>query len=403
MADTRKNLLLVTHVPSHPTIAGNRIRAVTLAPFLRELGFNIHFLYQDYIGGDLEAMREFWGRECFHHVTYRTCHPEFVLKRLVRKLRLNESKLLKSRFDRPLRLADPNRVRPGVDALYDRALDASLLRLHARHQFQAVIAQFVIMSQALESFSSPVRRILDVQEVFAVGREEQAARGERMWVDLTPQEELRGLARADFLWAAQDQDAALLRQHLGEKSLMLGHFAHCVADVKPLPARGGVLFVGAKHRANVEGLEWFGREVYPLMAGWLPPERVVIAGNVSDVLGDRLPFRFLGPVPDLAPLHREARLCVSPIISGTGLKSKNMDAFGASTPVVSTAFGRMGMEAADGGAQLVADSPEDFAEACRRLFEDDALCRRMSAAALEYARSWNVLLRDRLRVSLGVS
>lgn len=398
-----KRVLIVSGVPSHPPTAGNRERVLQLATVLRELGWRPALLFQDFARGDNHAMRRFWGEDCFHYLPYRAGQPKFALKRLIRRLGLNESRFLKARFDKPLTAADPNRVRPGVDALYDPALDAELRRLHARHEFQAVIAQFVIMSRALECFAPPVRRIIDVQEVFAVGREALTANGERLWVDLIPAEELRGLARADYLWAAQDQEAELLRRHLGERSLMLGHFAHCVAAPKPPPSPGTILFVGAKHRANVEGLEWFGREVYPHMATWLPPERVVVAGNIRDTLGSVLPFRFLGPVPDLAPLHREARVCISPIIFGTGLKSKNMDAFGASTPVVTTAFGRIGMESADNTAQLVEDSPANFADAIRRLLDDDALCAHMNAAALQFARTWNATLQQRLRVSLGIN
>ena len=82
------------------------------------------------------------------------------------------------------------------------------------------------------------------------------------------------------------------------------------------------------------------------------------------------------------------------MLSGTGLKSKNVEAFAFSKPVVTTAFGRLGMEDADGRAHVVADTPAAFAEAIRELMTDAEHCRRMMHEALNYAREWNARLAE---------
>jgi glycosyltransferase involved in cell wall biosynthesis len=49
--------------------------------------------------------------------------------------------------------------------------------------------------------------------------------------------------------------------------------------------------------------------------------------------------------------------------------------------VVSTTVGADGLDVEDGVHLLLADRPEEFADACRRLIEDRALARRLVDAA----------------------
>jgi glycosyltransferase involved in cell wall biosynthesis len=400
-ADTVKRILLVSPVPSHPPITGSAIRPTFLAPQLRAMGWEVHFLHIDYSGGDLAAMREFWGAERFHYVPFRRGNLRWELRRAYRRLRLAETPLARWIGPKALAPADPSRVRPRVDDYYDPALGAAAARLHERFRFQAVVTHFVIVSRVLESFPAGVRRIIDTQEVFALGREDRAAQGERMWIDITPEDELRALRRGDFLWTSQQHEAAVLQKYFGERAMMVSHFVLPVEAVDDTALRArNILFVASKHRANVEGLEWFAREVYPHLQSWLKPEQVVVAGNIRGVLGHRLPFRFLGPVDDLAPLYRNARLAISPILTGTGLKCKNVDAFAFGKPVVTTCFGAMGMEHANGVAQLAAETPVDFAAEVTRLMNDDALCRRMMHNALGFAHEWNRTLSARMAVCI---
>lgn len=212
-----------------------------------------------------------------------------------------------------------------------------------------------------------------------------------------PESELKALRRADFVWTSQQHEAEVLRPWLGERVSTVSHFVDPISEVQESSLKSQkLIFVGGNHPANVEGIHWFASEVYPHLSRWLLPENVLIVGNVKNAIGNELPFRFFGPVPDLSKVYEMARAAICPIISGTGLKSKNVEAFAFSKPVVTTAFGRLGMEDADMKAHIVADKPEEFADAIQRILTDDHLCRIMMFAALSYARGWN----ERLQVPM---
>ncbi len=392
---------MLSPVSSHPTISGSGIRPINLAKQLGLMGFTPHFAYTDIVGGDLKQMRRFWGKNQFHYFPHRRGNPGWELRRLWRGIGLGNSRLSQMLQRTENRPDDPARIRPSVDDYYDNSMTPWLRKLHSVHGFEAVIAHYVIMSKGFEAFPKNVRKILDTEDVYALGREQAAARGERLWIDITAGEELKALRRADMTWAIQAHDERELRRHLGDRVATVGHFSDPVPAVVESSLRSkSILFVGGKLWANAEGLRWFGKEVYPLLAKWLPPKNVVVAGKVKNAVGAELPFEFLGPVPNLEAVYNDARLAICPIMSGTGLKTKNVEAYAFSKPMVTTSFGRLGLEDGDGRAHIVADEPKAFADAIQKLMTDDNLCRKMMHSALGYALEWNERLRGPMQRSL---
>jgi glycosyltransferase involved in cell wall biosynthesis len=70
-------------------------------------------------------------------------------------------------------------------------------------------------------------------------------------------------------------------------------------------------------------------------------------------------------------------------------------------PVVTTTVGLEGIEARPGDDVLVADSPEDFADAVVNLFHDKRLQRQLSANGrrlVEEKYDWQVVLGDLGRI-----
>jgi len=96
------------------------------------------------------------------------------------------------------------------------------------------------------------------------------------------------------------------------------------------------------------------------------------------------------------PLERFA-IFVCPVLSGSGVRVKLLEAFAAGIPVVSTALGAEGLAAEDGRFCALADSPEAFAARVIELFADPAEAAAMAARArAEVEANWamDVLTRN---------
>jgi glycosyltransferase involved in cell wall biosynthesis len=99
--------------------------------------------------------------------------------------------------------------------------------------------------------------------------------------------------------------------------------------------------------------------------------------------------RRLGFVDDLDAVYRRAALAVNPQRFGTGLSIKSIDAMRRGMPLVTTAGGARGLEAAAGHAFLWGDSAEELAGHVLTVLRDPATARALGGRGLEFARAYH--------------
>jgi GT2 family glycosyltransferase len=149
-----------------------------------------------------------------------------------------------------------------------------------------------------------------------------------------------------------------------------------------------MLFLGSfRHPPNQEGLNWFARQVLPAVLEHKPNARLVIVGSEPPpshslpALPDNIELR--GFVEDVRePLGRYA-VFVCPILSGSGMRVKLLEAFAAGIPVVSTLLGAEGLAGKDGEICSLAEDPGQFARKIVELFDDPEKARKLACRARE--------------------
>ena len=146
-----------------------------------------------------------------------------------------------------------------------------------------------------------------------------------------------------------------------------------------------ILFQGSLHYGpNIDGVDWLIDDVAPRLWEQLPGAQIRLVGTTSPGVEKRHrppDVVVAGRVPDIEPELARADVAVVPLRIGSGTRLKILESFAHRIPVVSTTIGADGLDVEDGVHLLLADGPEDFARACRRLIEDRALARRLVDAA----------------------
>ncbi len=149
-----------------------------------------------------------------------------------------------------------------------------------------------------------------------------------------------------------------------------------------------MLFLGSfRHLPNQEGLQWFTQKVLPAVLEHKPRARLVIVGSEPPP-GHSLPhlpdnIELRGFVEDVRePLGRYA-VFVCPILSGSGMRVKLLEAFAAGIPVVSTPLGAEGLAGKDGEVCALAEDPVEFAQKIVELFDDPERARKLACRARE--------------------
>ncbi|MEO5924475.1 MAG: glycosyltransferase [Bryobacteraceae bacterium] len=146
-----------------------------------------------------------------------------------------------------------------------------------------------------------------------------------------------------------------------------------------------MLFLGSfRHLPNVEALQWFLKEVFPRIRAAEPRAKLVIVGSdppPRHSLRDAEAIEMVGFVEDVRePLARYS-VFVCPILAGSGIRVKLLEAFAAGIPVVSTRVGAEGLADRDGEVCALADEPTAFAAHVVRLLQNPAEAEALSLRA----------------------
>ncbi len=373
-----KRILIITPTPTHPTTAGNRIRIRNLIDALRGLGHQVCLLHAERERGDAEAMRRWLAPECFRSIAYRRpARREHPLRRFQRRLH-------------QLISVDARHVW-GIDDWYDDSIGDAAHAWHATTPFDVVLVEYVFLSRVLERFPANVCKLIDTHDRFSMRHRLYLERGlPPQFFSTTPAEEARGLRRADAILAIQDSEREFFSRLCQRPVLTVGHLfalADCNSPVDDGLTR--LLFVGSENPINHDGLAHFLERIWPQLYAAHPQLRLQVAGTVSQHVSDRPGVERLGVVDDLEQVYRQADIVINPVLQGTGLNIKSIEALAAGRPLVSTASGARGLEDAVGRGVITVDTPEQFVLMLQMLIESPAERRRLGAAAREFASDWN--------------
>jgi len=137
-------------------------------------------------------------------------------------------------------------------------------------------------------------------------------------------------------------------------------------DDNPYPNKAPVLvFTGAMdYWPNVDAVEWFATEVFPLIRKNHPQmEFYIVGGKPSDAV-TRLQkiagVTVTGRVADVRPYIKFATAAVAPMRVARGVQNKVLEAMAMQKNVIVTEKGLEGIKAESGSEILVADTAQDF-------------------------------------------
>jgi polysaccharide biosynthesis protein PslH len=157
-----------------------------------------------------------------------------------------------------------------------------------------------------------------------------------------------------------------------------------------VPPRIG--FIGLySYPPNLEGMNWFLRECWPLVKRQMPDAHLRLVGKDSDTAlkPTEAGVDALGYLADATAEIATWSAMIVPILHGAGTRVKIAEAFSRKCPIVSTRVGAFGYDVESGRELLLADKPADFANACVSLARDQALGVAMADRGFDaFLKKW---------------
>ncbi|MFZ5657681.1 MAG: glycosyltransferase [Pseudomonadota bacterium] len=267
---------------------------------------------------------------------------------------------------------------------HGRGLDVALVcRHYVAREFLPLLRRHAPQARVL--FDTVDLHYLRERRGAAVAADPALARA----AEATRQLELQVVRGSDVTLVVSEAERRVLADDApGARVELLSNVHEVGGPGRPGAERHGLVFVGGfRHPPNVDAVVWFAREVFPLIrrvrpdiefhciGSDAPPAVLALAGCDGVTLH--------GHVPDLSPFMDGARIAVAPLRFGAGVKGKVNLSMAHGQPVVATSCAVEGMHLRDGEDVLVADEPQDFADAVLRLYGDEALWNRLAANGLD--------------------
>lgn len=364
LSTSSKSILVISPAPVFPTSAGNRRRILTVCESFLARGYKIDFAYY---GHEDEIYRMF------------DAHPPTDMRRMLEKFR----NVFYIEPDRRIKVK--TRAKNFyLDDWYSDQLDYFVSWYFRAHgDCAAAIVNYVFLSAAFNGMPRNIVKIIDTHDRFYDRQAMYAQyRGEPNFFYLGKDEEAEGLSRADCVLAIQDTEQEYFSSVVDRPVYL---FPHKVKRLRPSarpPKIRTVGFIGHGNDPNVASISPFvhlwaaraGRSRWPVLR---------VAGEVCSAFrGLELPnVQFLGYCDSLDDFYAQADIVVAPLIMGTGLKIKTIEALAYGKPVVGTRIAFEGLHPKHSAHRC--ESLEEVADAISKCVDDQAALGELSAACEE--------------------
>ncbi|MGC8803015.1 MAG: glycosyltransferase family 4 protein, partial [Bacteroidales bacterium] len=153
-----------------------------------------------------------------------------------------------------------------------------------------------------------------------------------------------------------------------------------------------IMFLGALDWApNQEGLIWFVEKVWPRVLAQNPYIIFHIAGRNAPIwmqkkLSTVRNVLFHGEVEKSSEFLAIADIMVVPILSGSGMRVKIIEAMAHGKIVITTTIGAEGIPVVSGEHLLIADSPEMFAQQINHMLANSQQLEAIAKNAIDFVR-----------------
>jgi len=351
--------------------AGNITRALSLLRYFKSRGIAVDYVSSNHDWGEvinedqIKILREQGLID--HHYGISKRPPA---SRLFAYLRV----LLPELFLRKLLKIGAYTI-PDFGKYYPRRQFSGILK--TRH-YDAIIISYTAWANLIKGNKQVSRSklILDTHDLLTA----QQRHKRRFSLGASIADEVKRMNLFDEVWAIST-----------DEQYLFGLF--CKPPVKLIPVcfegtaeRNGpkdtdILYVASDNPHNVAAAKWFFGKVYPLLPSGL---MFTVVGTVSGFVPDRPNITKISHAEELSIYYRKSRIVVCPMLSGTGVKVKVVEALSYGLPVVCTPKGVDGLINKRENGCLVAETADEFAEHVKRLIEDESLYRQLCTSAIAF-------------------
>ncbi|OGC22545.1 hypothetical protein A3J90_05825 [candidate division WOR-1 bacterium RIFOXYC2_FULL_37_10] len=279
---------------------------------------------------------------------------------------------------------------------YSSLIKNKITELKSKHEFDIVQIELIRMAQYIQEFKG-FRIIVDLVDSLALNMKKRFKR-ERFWVKPIFYYEWKSMERYEK--TITNLNCSFLVVSISEKKAISdskkievvqnGVNVCGINNIVKTPNK--IIFTGnLGYFPNVDAVLFFVKEVFPLIkAKMLDAKFFVVGANPAKKiknLDNGVDIFVIGYVENIYEHIASASCAVAPMLSGTGIQNKILEAMACKVPVVATNCVLSGINCLPNKHILIADKPEEFANAVVSLLQKPEFNRELAKEAFDFVNS----------------
>lgn len=370
-----KRILVAADIHTHPVMGGNQQCIMQYVKVLRELGYEVYFLYIDLYEGKFfnQETKAYWGDHLFY---YSTPKWQTILQKVRRRL-------------------EHCYYSPHLDVYYPQGLTKYVNRLHDKYHFHSLIVNYIWNSK-LSECNIPVKCIY-THDVFSNRNEKLGVKD--AWYSYPQSEEARGIARFDHVLSIQEEESEWFRKIAPASEI---HTVYSSFDFveQPITGNKNILFFSGGGLLNKSGIDRFISEVMPMLIKHDDDIQLLLGGGIcncykQDELDSHIILKGRYENPD--DFYALGDICINPVFNGSGLKIKTIEAIAHGKVTIVDPHSALGVYNNGGIPLYRAMTSSDYLMIINKYLRNKKLLQENRQNCKRYIANYNDYILDKYR------
>ncbi|UOK41192.1 MULTISPECIES: glycosyltransferase [Flavobacterium] len=351
-----ENLMLQRH--------GNNVRALELLKYFKDRGISVDFVSASsdfFAQGGIEFLKE-EGLIENGYVLETPSRKKNQIKYMFKHSLPNKISYLRKYF------------RQGKLVKVDQFRD-----ILEKKKYDKIVISYVFWSHLIDSkeLLKGAELIIDTHDFITAQYKEEKKFKTGAFLD----KELELLNKFDKILTISVDEKYIFSQFLNKEVIWAPHPIAFNGAVSKKDYEYDLIYVASDNVHNVKSAKWFFENVYPLLNEEV---KICVIGKVSEHIEDKPNIIKLVSVDDLTDYYKKSKIAICPMLSGTGLKIKVVEAMSYGLPVVCNERGLDGLSSKYNNGCLATNSPSEFAENIHKLLSDNDLYNKVSEQSVNH-------------------
>ncbi|WJS95672.1 glycosyltransferase [Flavobacterium johnsoniae] len=201
------------------------------------------------------------------------------------------------------------------------------------------------------------------------------------------QKEIEILSAFDKILVISPEEKYVFSQFV-DKEIALATHALPSKNNSKTESKYDLIYVASDNEHNIAAVNWFFENVYPLLSKSI---KIAVIGKISQYVGEFENVEKISFIENLDTAYQQSKIALCPMLSGTGVKIKVIEALSFGIPVVCNERGIDGLSNKTNNGCLVTNDPNEFAEYIHKLLNDEDFYAQISSEATSFFNNFHSL------------